>query len=81
MNEIKNLFEALNKRQPYSTIAEQAGVSRNTLLSVRTDPEKSSLRILRKVALAMGYNLVLTFQKIEKETVNERQKEQPNDQL
>lgn len=70
MNEIKNIFETLNKRQSYSEIAEQAGVSRNTLLSVRTDPEKSSLRVLRKVALAMGYNLVLIFQKIEDETTS-----------
>lgn len=65
MNEIKNLFEVLDNRQPYKTIAKQCGVSRNTLLSVRKDPEKSSLRVLRKVALGMGYDLILTFQKRE----------------
>ncbi|MCP4083190.1 MAG: hypothetical protein GY743_23455 [Planctomycetaceae bacterium] len=67
MDEIQNIFDNLNKRQSYSEIAERAGISRNTLLSVRTEPDKSSLRVLRRVATAMGYTLVLTFQKIEKE--------------
>lgn len=70
MDEIKNLFELLDRRQTYKVIAEQCGVSRNTLLSVRKNPEKSSLRVLRKVALGMGYDLVLTFQKMEEKTID-----------
>lgn len=70
MDEIKNLFELLDRRQTYKVIAKQCGVSRNTLLSVRKDPEKSSLRVLRKVALGMGYDLVLTFQKMEEKAID-----------
>jgi DNA-binding phage protein len=64
MENIKNVFETLNKKQTYSEIAVLAGVSRNTIRNVRNEPEKARLKTLRKIFKAMGYELVLTLEKI-----------------
>lgn len=65
MENIKNVFETLNKKQTYSEIASIAGVSRNTIRNVRNEPDRARLCTLRKIFKAMGYELVLTLEKIE----------------
>lgn len=65
MDNIKNVFQTLEKRQSYSEIARLSGVSRNTIRSVRDDPEKTTIRTLRKIFGAMGYELVLSLEKSE----------------
>ena len=66
MDNIKEMFITLEKRQTFTEIASRSGVSRNTVFSVRKDPERSTVKTLRKIFQAMGYNLILTIEPLEK---------------
>lgn len=64
MNDLEDLFQKLNRRTTYGEIADRVGISRTTLLKFRNEPDKSSIRVLRRIAQVLGYEIVLTFQKI-----------------
>jgi DNA-binding phage protein len=63
MNDVTNLLTALERQQTFTEIAKMAGVSRNTVYNVRKNPENSTLKVLKSVFGAMGYNLVLSLEK------------------
>lgn len=67
MENINNIFETLNKQQTYSEIANLAEVSRNTVRNVRDAPENVTLKTLRKVFRAMGYDLILGLKKVDRQ--------------
>lgn len=64
MNEISEAFEKMTKSQTYTGIAAESGISRNTIYNVRNNPERATLRVLRKIMGAMGYRLVIKLEKI-----------------
>jgi DNA-binding phage protein len=67
MDELKKAlsFETLTKNQTYAGIARQAGISINTLTSIRRDPGRSSFNTIREVAKAAGYRIKVSLEKIE----------------
>lgn len=48
-------------RDTYTAIAERAGVSRNTIYNIRKRPENATLKTLRRVFSAMGYEIVISI--------------------
>lgn len=63
MNEIQKAFKQMTKEQTYTEIAKTSGISRNTIYNVRQNPERVTLRVLRLIVEAMGYNLVISLEK------------------
>lgn len=64
MNEILEAFEKMTKNQTYTQIAAESGISRNTIYNVRHNPERATLRVLRKIVGAMGYHLIIKLEKV-----------------
>ncbi len=65
MNEILEAFEKMTKTQTYTQIAAESGISRNTIYNVRQNPERATLRVLRKIVGAMGYRLTIKLEKVQ----------------
>jgi DNA-binding phage protein len=65
MNEISEAFERMTKNQTYTEIARASGISRNTIYNVRNNPERVTLRVLRKIMSAMGYHLIIKLEKVQ----------------
>ena len=62
---IKEVFQALERPQTITEIAELSGVSRATIYNVRKHPERSALHVLRRIFKAMGYNIIITLERLE----------------
>ena len=65
MNEITKAFEAMPRAQTYTALAARSGISRNTIYNVRQNPERVTLRVLRKILDAMGYQLIIKLERID----------------
>ena len=67
MDSIKDVLEILERKQTYTELSRVSGISRTTIFNVRKNPENSSLKVLRQIFGAMGYRLVLSFEKEDKQ--------------
>ena len=67
MDSIKDVLEILERKQTYTEISRVSGISRTTIFNVRKHPENSSLKVLRQIFGAMGYRLVLSLEKVDKQ--------------
>ncbi len=65
MNEVTKIFEKMTKDQTYTEIAQISGISRNTIYNVRKNPERVTLRVLRKIVGAMGYHLIIKLERMQ----------------
>lgn len=65
MNEVTKVFGKMTKDQTYTEIARISGISRNTIYNVRQNPERVTLRVLRKIMSAMGYHLIIKLEKMQ----------------
>jgi DNA-binding phage protein len=65
MEEIIKAFSEMTKDQTYTQIARTSGISRNTIYNVRKNPERVTLRVLRKIISAMGYHLIIKLEKVQ----------------
>ena len=67
MDDIDAVFGGLNlspkRGQTIADIALKAKVARGTVYNAARDPERSSLKILRKIFDAMGYKLIVLLEK------------------
>lgn len=65
MDGILEAFKRMTKNQTYTKIAAESGISRNTIYNVRKNPERATLRVLRKIMGAMGYRLIIKLERIQ----------------
>jgi DNA-binding phage protein len=64
--EINQIFPKVSERSVnVSQVAQAAGISRTTYYNILKNPQGTTLTRLKAIAAALGYKMIVTFEKVE----------------